>query len=548
MKNKISKVLTLLILSSSALISCTTEGSSTSNDSSVTSSTNSSTTSSTSSTTPVVEDEYKATITFSGEGSELITPDDVTIVDTLHSAEDNKHYNTQVLPSIGDVNLLVIPVLIPGYTNFTLGEFDESVTEEERLEEVRSDIETSFFGKTEETGYESVKSYYYKSSFGKLNLGGVVTEWFDVANYTSYTSASSITIDATYDIAEAAVNWALTTQGVNASDYDYDNDGFIDGVWLVYSAEDYANNGPYTDDLNYWAYTSWGNQDKNPNPNRNEYYYNLFGWASYDFMYEGYGASEVDAHTFIHETGHFLGLNDYYSDRSIYNPVGKTDMMDGNIIDQNSYSKMLLGWTKPYIATSGATIEIGSMEEENQLIVVLPDGAEFDGSFDPFSEYLLIELYTPTGLNEQDSIEALEERPLAPSTAGVRVYHIDNRRFVTSYDDDYSRYFTREYEGEKLASDEAFIFPIANSISFDQYYYNLNVDPSIYPYDEIRMIEKGGVNTFSSGGYQKASTYFIEGDTFSMEKYKDFFLNEGIFNNKDTLSLSFEVTSLEGEK
>ncbi len=543
MRQKIYKLLTLL-LATSALASCNqvSSSSTTTDDSSTSSESTSSSISS--SVVEEEEDAYKATISFSGEGGEIISPEDVTLKDTLHSAEDEKHYNTQVLPSIGDVNLLVIPVLIPGYSSFTIAGYDDSVSEEERLEDVRNDIETSFFGDAEDTGYESVKSYYYKSSFGKLNLGGVVTEWFDVAEHTSYTSASSITIDVTYEIAETAVNWALSTQEINASDYDYDNDGFIDGVWLVYSAEDYANDGPYTDDLNYWAYTSWGNQDKNPNPNRNEYYYNLFGWASYDFMYEGYGKEEVDAHTFIHETGHFLGLNDYYSDRSIYNPVGKTDMMDGNIIDLNSYSKMLLGWTKPYIATSGAEIEIGSMEDENQLIVVLPDDVSFDGTFDPFSEYLLIELYTPTGLNEQDSITAIENRPLAPKEAGLRVYHIDNRRFVTSYDEEYDQYFTREYQGEELSSDEAFIFPITNYISYDQYYYYLNVDPSIYPYDEIRMIEKGGVNTFSSGGYQTISSYFVEGDSFSMESYASFFLNDGILDNGSTLSTTFEVTSI----
>ena len=67
---------------------------------------------------------------------------------------------------------------------------------------------------------------------------------------------------------------------------------------------------------------------------------------------------KLDTHTYIHETGHFLGLNDYYSDTPTYSPIGKHDMMDANVGDHNSYSKMLLGWTKPYLVTGNGTIDL----------------------------------------------------------------------------------------------------------------------------------------------------------------------------------------------
>ena len=205
--------------------------------------------------------------------------------------------------------------------------------------------------------YDSVKTFYQKSSYNKLNLGGEVTEWFNVSEYTDYTNAAQIDSSQTYDIVRKAVNWAKTTLKIDMSKYDNDKDGYIDGVWCIYSAPNYTNGGPQTDYGNYWAYTSWGNQDDSvETPSTTNPIYNLFGWASYDFMYEGYGIEHVDAHTYIHETGHFLGLNDYYSDQMSYNPIGKVDMMDANICDHNSYSKMLLGWTKPYVVVGNAEI------------------------------------------------------------------------------------------------------------------------------------------------------------------------------------------------
>lgn len=52
----------------------------------------------------------------------------------------------------------------------------------------------------------------------------------------------------------------------------------------------------------------------------------------------------VDSSTYIHETGHLLGLDDYYS----YNPntIGKVygaDMMDGNLGDHHLYQKFFWG-------------------------------------------------------------------------------------------------------------------------------------------------------------------------------------------------------------
>lgn len=481
-----------------------------------------------------------ATITITG-GSEgkVYAPDEVTLTESFHSVEEKLHYNTQVMPSVGDVHLLVIPVLVPGYETIDL---DGDGTDDK--EQVRADLNEAFFG-GDKVAYESVAGFYEKSSYGKLKLQGTVTEWFDLSTSDlGYTSAASIDLNETYEVVRAAVNWAKA-QGIDMRDYDSDSDGYIDGVWCIYSCPNYSNGGPYTDYNNYWAYTTWGNQtssDGNEAPSVDSPVYNLFGWAGYDFMYEGYGKDQIDTHTYIHETGHFLGLNDYYSDNGSYNPIGKVDMMDSNIIDHNSFSKMLLGWTKPYLVTGNATIDLYAMANENSCIVIPDDSYQSDsGEFDPFGEYIVVELYTNDALSYKDSRQALSDRPLAMNSAGVRIYHVDKRKFYVDISDVFN-VTVKEYEGEKLDASHRLILPLSNGRGIDVYNTVFHLDTSVNLYDEIRLIEANGTDSFSNGGYQKDKSLFRQGDSFSMEDYgKNFFINEDRFDNGNTFSYRISI-------
>lgn len=476
-------------------------------------------------------------ISYDKEGK-VYNPSEITLSESYQTIKTKRYYNTQVLPSTGDINLLVIPVIIPGYEEISL----DSV-EGDAKDKVKEDIEKVFFAETgdESLGYESVASYYEKSSYGKLHLSGKVTDWYTVSGYDS---ASSISLNETYEVVRSAVNWAKTTGQIDdISKYDNDQDGYIDGVWLVYSAPDYTNGGPRDDYNNYWAYTAWGNQNTNNNGEAadvNNPVYNLFGWASYDFMYEGYGESKLDAHTFIHETGHFLGLSDYYSDASAYSPIGKVDMMDGNIIDQNSYSKMLLGWTKPYIVTGSGSVTINSMEEENQFIVIPSDNYTFDGTnFDPFGEYILIELYTNDNLNKADSVKKYSDRPLAMNKSGVRIYHCDMRKFYIDKTDTSNMQIV-EYTDQVIDSTHRLALPISNQRGSDGYNTYFNLDPNVNLFDEIRLIERNGKDTFTSGGLQKDSSMFKEGDSFSLTSHSTFF-NSGKFNNGESFTKTVKI-------
>lgn len=465
----------------------------------------------------------------------VYNPSEVELTFTMKEYEENGFYNTQVMPSTGNVNILVVPILIPGYETIDIN--NDGVDDKD---EILGNLDTVFFGDTntnESLKFGSVSSFYKESSFNKLNISGVVADWFDVESELGYTSASEITSDVAHEVMEAAVEKYRSTQSDKLASFDSDKDGFIDGVWCIYSCPNQYNGGPNIDN-NFWAYTSWANQDKEGDVNNP--IANVFGWASYDFMFEGYTTNNLDSHTFVHETGHFLGLKDYYSTdgNNAYSPLGKVDMMDNNIIDHNSYSKMLLGWTKPYLVYGDANIELKSMQNENALIVLQADNASVDNKFNPFSEYILIELYTNEGLNKIDSYSKYGD-VLAPQGKGVRIYHINNSLYTIHIDSQEGIREILPYDGSNMYN--GLVTPISNSRGTDMYNVNFGLDIEVNLLDEIRLIEKNGTDTFSNGGYQKLSSYFNDGDVFSISTHEEFF-TDGLFDNKETFSYKVGVS------
>ena len=95
-----------------------------------------------------------------------------SIYDTKLSDYQN-YRGTYQFPSRGEPNLLVIPV---NFNDYTCNDIDGGCSK------ARQDIEKAFFAKSEYTDWESVSSYYYKSSYGQLSIKGKVSDWFNL-NY-----------------------------------------------------------------------------------------------------------------------------------------------------------------------------------------------------------------------------------------------------------------------------------------------------------------------------------------------------------------------------
>ena len=351
--------------------------------------------------------------------------------------------NPLPIPSTGAYNLLVIPV-----------QFSDRPISDEQMDRLGK----AFNGTSADTGWESVNSYYKKSSYGKLDMTFDVQKPFVTdQNYKYYEDYSGkITVDGetitkTGDILLLELALAYYAQSLDLKNYDTDNDGIIDAVYLIYSAPVTYDSEANADSI-YWAYvTTYPTETQKYDGLEVGYY--LF--AGFDFMdehtgnsndtylgqegYTPYSGLKIMAETYIHETGHLLGLDDYYDYEDAKGSgegLGGADMMDYNVGDHDAYSKLILGWVDPTVITTTQTVTINAFESSGQFLMVLLD---YDGTY--FSEYLLIDLYANTGLNslgasQQNSLLYYDSKTKVGAEYGVRIYHVSSS-IKNPYSDDY---------------------------------------------------------------------------------------------------------------
>ncbi len=463
---------------------------------------------------------------------------DITQVDKLEKTKlsytyddytKNNYYTVDNCPLEGNPKLLIIPVWFNDSNNFI---------SESKKESVRNDIEKAYTGTTEETGWHSVKSYYETESFNKLTLSATVTDWYDLdKSYTEYAqeSKTSQTVDL---IKKASDDYFSDHSSDNRKNYDSNKDGYLDGVMIIYAAPDYMTlgNDSYK---NLWAYCYWtGAAAVKAAPTAN-----VFFWASYDFLYgsnvkektghlyaRGYTENgvTVDTHCFIHEMGHVFGLLDYYDYSNYdYTPAGGFSMQDYNVGGHDPYSVISYGWADPYIPNNSMTISLRDFQSTHDVILL----ANHSVTNSPFDEYLLLEYYTPTGLNEFDSAyQYRDQYPQGPSVRGIRLWHVDARLYS------YSRYkFTTNPNDGDVYHSMSNSYDANHGSYLGEEYYNYNI---------LQLIRNDTHSSYTPKDNLSAESLFKAGETFDMSTFSSQFVNGSKMNDKNALGWSFKVEQI----
>ncbi len=403
------------------------------------------------------------------------------------------------IPAIGEQTVLVFAVDFSDYPQATSGIN-------------LAQIELAFNGSSDDLAYESVNSYYWKSSYGKLNLSADVYGFYRADHPSTYYadeydklyewdylhddylySEDEVTHPDSDLIYELLVYY---DDVIDYSDYDQNNDGYIDGVYVIYTA-------PVTYDENEGSDLWWGYKDiyiwEGDIFDGVEPYY--FVWSGSDFFFEN--DEPLNARTVIHETGHMLGLDDYYD----YDPAGPynsgglglADMMDNTAGDHNPFSKILLDWVTPMVATESMTIEIEPFMSSGDVIMV-----KKHWTYTIFTEYFLVSYYTPFDLNDDDP-DSLFTVP------GVVIYHI-SARIDNGYDND-SAYYS--------------IFNNNNSDTINKL---------------IKFIEADMGGEIDEYGYVENTDLFMQGDVFNLTVYPNY-----LWYDNTALGFTIGVQSLTTE-
>lgn len=294
------------------------------------------------------------------------------------------------LPSSGSPKVLVMMVDFAEYPH--------------QASQTQADVQNKFFG----TGnpayhpYESLRSYYQRSSYGALNIEGAVLGWYRATNSRSYYQNLGDGPGQEALMMEA-INY-FDAQGHDFTQYDNNNDGRIDAFFIKWT-------GPDNGWANFWWAYQW---EWHSNPG-----FRVDGKSMGAYVWSWIARPTGEAfspHVDIHETGHLLGLPDLYDYNDSVGPrggVGNLDMMDGNWGDHNCFSKFMLDWLEPTTIASGdLTLTLNPTGTSQDCVLIMPGAVPGE----IFDEYFMVQYRRRSTGND----------PLNYPTDGLVVWHIDS--------------------------------------------------------------------------------------------------------------------------
>ena len=239
---------------------------------------------------------------------------------------------------------------------------------------------------------------------------------------------------------------------------------------------------------------------------------------------------QYDPFTYIHETGHMFGIGDYYSytekDRFY---AGDANMQSASLLTHDPYSLMLFGWADPYIPEYDGTITIGGLVDTHDIIMLKPDTTTVNS---PFDEYILIDLYTPTGLNKFHAVDHPSVHGAGGTLddlayPGIRIWHVDARLANRN----------QNYKQESLTTN-----PKTNGATLIADNSLGTITNNLYKnYVELTMIRNDTSMKFADLSYVRKDDLFQTGDAFTQTAFSKQFPNKTTLDDGSTLGWSVKV-------
>lgn len=289
------------------------------------------------------------------------------------------------MPSTGRPKMLVLLI-----------EFDEYPA---RPGDTAEAMAARIFGSAGQFPYESLTAYYRRASYARLNIEGDVLGW--------YKAGPRAEIPNTWQGREAVIKKALQSYGgQDLSRYDNNGDGVIDYLAVIWT-------GP----IGSWATFWWGAA-----PTFADTRFRVSGMRLGSYSWQGVvsdwsdPAAEFKVNTLIHETGHAMGLPDYYDYKPGVGPdggLGYLDMMDSTKYDHNCFSKLLLGWVEPKVVTLGGEFRLPPASGAGDCLLLVPPGRAAAAP----GEFFLVENRRKSGNDADYSFVG----------GGLVVWHVDAR-------------------------------------------------------------------------------------------------------------------------
>jgi M6 family metalloprotease-like protein len=263
--------------------------------------------------------------------------------------------------------------------------------------------------------FDSLRNFYRRSSYDQLTVEGNVLGWYQ----TPYARSTVTETDAgRQNLIKEALSF-YEAQGHDFSQYDNDGDGAIDYFCVFWT-------GPRGEWASFWwgYYTGFSDSTFRLDGKRLTNY--SWQWELSNYPNGTFGPS-----TIIHETGHGLGVPDYYDYDDAIGPrggVGSLDIMDGTG-DHNCFSKFMLDWITPTVVSAGSqTVSLRASGVYPDALLFMPGAVP--GQI--FNEFFMV----------QNRCRSGNDTNLFTGSDGLILWHVDSRLNTWNTDFVYDNSYT----------------------------------------------------------------------------------------------------------
>ena len=243
----------------------------------------------------------------------------------------------------------------------------------------------------------SVRDYFYKQSEGKFELEFDVVGPVTVSRDYSYYGANSGGYDK-YPATMVIEALKLVDDQVNFADYDWDGDGEVDQVYVIYAGKGEADGGSSS---TIWPH-EWTLTDANEygdGSGRQELDNVFIDTYACGAELDGSTGTIAGIGTMCHEFSHCLGYPDFYdTDDSGGQGMDRWDLMDYGSYNGNSfqpagftsYERWVAGWKEPIVLSATKTVTgMKSLQDDGESFIIYNNGNR--------NEYFLLENRQLTG-------------------------------------------------------------------------------------------------------------------------------------------------------
>ena len=262
-----------------------------------------------------------------------------------------------------------------------------------------------------ENGFKgSARDYFREQSGGKFTLDFDVVGVCPLKNKEKYYSDNSD--ENAVEMIVEACNWAHE-QGVDFSKYDWDGDGTVDQVFVVFAGPGYSANNPTAIYPYMYCMSEEGYKD-----------FKLDGVKldTYACSCEMYNSNRISGiGSFCHEFSHCMGFPDMYDENGVWEGMGYYDLMDVGLYNgeefapagYSAYEKSQCGWfdlEDMTDITTKTSVEMQPLNKGGKAYVIYNKGLDDNDDKD---ECYIVEYRAQTGTDAY-----------LPTT-GVMITHVD---------------------------------------------------------------------------------------------------------------------------